>query len=168
MLHGLGWPARCLVCLSGVFTVSSPSLLEQAVPPEAAPPAFAAAFAGGGAGAFGGALAGLEDARPVPGALGVNTGFDWPLVEREEALQALAAGAPEDAAVPEPAGGGLALPGFRPPQRPWCVIMAVFMLRRWRSCLESGAVGTPRTFWSLDVICSQKLFTKSRLTLVYK
>ena len=151
MLHGLGWPARCLACLSGVFTVSSPSLLEQGVRllPEAAPPAFAAAFAGGGAGAFGGALAGLEDARAVPGALGVNTGFDWPLVEREEALQALAAGAPEDAAVPEPAGGGLALPGFRPPQRPWCVIMTVFMLRRWRSCLESGAVGTPRTFCPL-------------------
>ena len=162
MLHGLGWPARCLVCLSGVFTVSSPSLLEQGVRllPEAAPPAFAAAFAGGGAGAFGGALAGLEDARPVPGALGVNTGFDWPLVEREEALQALAAGAPEDAAVPEPAGGGLALPGFRPPQRPWCVIMAVFMLRRWRSCLESGAVGTPRTFWSLVGVLLPKIVHK--------
>ena len=39
---------------------------------------------------------GLEDARPVPGALGVNTGLDWPLVEREEALDAqfLEAGCP--------------------------------------------------------------------------
>ena len=73
-----------------------------------------------------------EDPRPVPGALGVNAGLDWPLVDREEALEALAAVVPAEAAEPPGARVGVR---FSP---------SVFMVQIGCSVLENGAKGTPR------------------------
>ena len=73
-----------------------------------------------------------EGPRPVPGALGVNAGLDWPLVDREEALEALAAVVPAEAAEPPAARVGVR---FSP---------SVFMVQIGLSVLENGARGTPR------------------------
>ena len=73
-----------------------------------------------------------EEPRPVPGALGVNAGLDWPLVDREEALEALAAVVPAEAAEPPAARVGVR---FSP---------SVFMVQIGLSVLENGARGTPR------------------------
>ena len=73
-----------------------------------------------------------EGPRPVPGALGVNAGLDWPLVDREEALEALAAVVPAEAAEPPAARVGVR---FSP---------SVFMVQIGFSVLENGARGTPR------------------------